>query len=152
MKLIVCSDTHGDNDILFELQALYPEASFYVHCGDLEDNPDDYPGWVIVKGNNDYWYNFKEDVILQADGHRIYVCHSDQLPYFYRMEGLAKIACDHHCDIVLYGHTHVGRIDQVSNITLINPGSVRYPRSGQTPRYAIVNIENHKIDVDFIEL
>ena len=39
-------------------------------------------------------------------------------------ERLVHLALELGCDYVLYGHTHIQRIDVVDGITLINPGSL----------------------------
>ena len=42
-------------------------------------------------------------------------------------------------DIVLYGHTHIGKIDFEEGIWYINPGSASVPRDGGRS-FAIINI------------
>lgn len=152
MKIVLVSDTHGYNDILYSLQERYSDSSLFIHCGDLEEDPLNYPGWLIVRGNNDYWGDFKDHLILRAGGHRILVFHSQFCGYFHRNEALKKEAQKYDCDIVFYGHTHVSAFDQEDGITLINPGSLRYPRQGQSPRFAIVEINEETIQVHTIFL
>ena len=43
MKIIVVSDTHYRNDILDELIDKHKDADLFIHCGDLEDDPQWYP-------------------------------------------------------------------------------------------------------------
>lgn len=54
MKIVVVSDSHGRNDILKTIQEKHPNAKLFIHCGDLEDDPMNFPGYIIVRGNNDY--------------------------------------------------------------------------------------------------
>lgn len=149
MKIILVSDTHGDNDILYELQARYGNECRYVHCGDLSDDPRHYPGWIVVRGNNDYWGDFQEHSVLKIEGHRIYVTHSHNCGYLNRTGCMVSLAKDNECDIVFYGHTHIAKHEYINGVHLINPGSTRFPRDGEGPRFAIVNIDAVNVDVQF---
>ena len=81
LKIVVISDTHGRNDILNILEKKHSDAQLFIHCGDLEDDPRRYPSWIVVKGNNDYWGQFRDDVCISAGMHRIYVVHSHRIAY-----------------------------------------------------------------------
>ncbi len=64
MKIVVVSDSHGRNDILKTIQEKHPNAKLFIHCGDLEDDPMNYPGYIIVRGNNDYFGRFENERII----------------------------------------------------------------------------------------
>ena len=49
MEIVVVSDSHGRNDILKTIQEKHPNAKLFIHCGDLEDDPMNYPGYIIKK-------------------------------------------------------------------------------------------------------
>ncbi|MGM9913317.1 YfcE family phosphodiesterase, partial [Floccifex sp.] len=106
MKLIVVSDTHYYNNCLFELQKQYPQADYFIHCGDLEGDPDQYPGWIIVRGNNDYDLRLPLNKILEIENHRILIMHSHNMRMC-RTEAMVHDALVNNCDIVCFGHTHV---------------------------------------------
>lgn len=147
MKVTVTSDTHGRRDMLEKLMKWEPDSDLFVHCGDLEDDPALYPGWIFVQGNNDYYGsrdNMPADRIISAGGHRILVTHSHRYGYRNRAENLAKKAREYGCDIVLYGHTHIADHRKVDGITLINPGSAWMSRDQHDPSYAILNLEPGK--------
>lgn len=151
MKVIVVSDTHGNNDCLFALQEKYADADAFIHCGDLEDDPRDFPGWVFVRGNNDYFGGFKDSRIVYLDnGHKIFMVHSHRCSYSYRKEALLHDALVNQCDIVCYGHTHVSDIDQMDKVTLINPGSFWYPRDGKPGSYAILETKGKEVHAQII--
>ena len=80
MKIVVVSDSHGRNDILKTIQEKHPNAKLFIHCGDLEDDPMNYPGYIIVRGNNDYFGRFENERIIKEyiDGKTIveYVCNN----------------------------------------------------------------------------
>ncbi len=54
-------------------------------------------------------------------------------------------------DIALYGHTHVARVDKVNDLLMMNPGSIKSPRSKMVPSYLILNITKDSIDYVFKE-
>ncbi|MCF0258722.1 MAG: metallophosphoesterase [Erysipelotrichaceae bacterium] len=135
-EVIIVSDTHGKTHYLDEIEKLYPHADLYVHCGDLEDNPGKYPKWLFVRGNNDWMGGMPENRIVTLMGHKILILHSHQVSYSKRESQLAAIAQDNGCDIVLYGHTHVSKIQRVNGVLLINPGSMWMSRDGRLPSFA----------------
>ena len=53
MKVVVVSDSHGRDDLLYDLQEQYPNADAFLHCGDVEAPQENFPGYLIVQGNND---------------------------------------------------------------------------------------------------
>ena len=53
MKIVVVSDSHGRNDILNAIREKHPDAGLFIHCGDLEADPMFFPGYIVVRGNND---------------------------------------------------------------------------------------------------
>lgn len=45
-------------------------------------------------------------------------------------------------DIIMFGHTHKPVIDRSGGITILNPGSLTYPRQeGKRPSYIVMEIE-----------
>ena len=149
MKIVVVSDSHGRNDILNLIREKHPEARLFIHCGDLEDDPMNYPGYIIVRGNNDYFCRFEDQRIIPIGKHRIFVTHSHRFSYFSRCEQLANRAKELDCDIVCFGHTHVAYFDQVDGVVLLNPGSLSHSRDGKPCSYAVLDIDENHVSVDF---
>ena len=44
MKVVVVSDSHGRDDLLYDLQEQYPNADAFLHCGDVEAPQENFPG------------------------------------------------------------------------------------------------------------
>ena len=56
------------------------------------------------------------------------------------LNALCQAAKEKGCDIALYGHTHDSLITQMDGVTLINPGSARYPiGEGGSYCYLVIN-------------
>ncbi|MBF0578814.1 metallophosphoesterase [Erysipelotrichaceae bacterium RD49] len=149
--LIVASDTHGRNDVLQQLENAYPTADVFIHCGDLEDDANRFGHWVFVRGNNDWDYNMPSQRILNIAGVRIYVSHSHRCGYSNREQQLIKIAKENGCSVAVFGHTHIPMAKEVHGVWLINPGSMAWPRDGNSPAYAVVHLEDGTVhDVEII--
>ena len=66
---------------------------------------------------------------LVLNGRRLCMTHG----HIYKREQLALAEGD----ILLSGHTHIPVLEQQQGITLINPGSITFPRNGATPSYGL---------------
>lgn len=151
MKVVVVSDNHGKM-CLDSILMIHSDADVFVHCGDSEFPPSYLEGYAAVCGNNDYYSQYPEELILTLGSHRAFVVHGHRFSYFNLKKNLAKKAADKKCDLVFYGHTHTFSVEQINGITLINPGSLRYNRDGTPACYAIVDITDEKINVKRIDL
>ena len=149
MKIIIASDSHGRNSILDLIPYYYQDASYFLFCGDLEDDPIYYEPWECVEGNNDWLWYCEEKLEIELENHKILVIHGDQFFSHTRKQDLAFYAKQNDCDIVCYGHTHVPSIDEVEGILLINPGSLQHNRDGSECSYAILTIEEN-IEVQLV--
>lgn len=152
MKIIVVSDSHGKQGILDEIVQKHADADMFLHCGDIDEPEEYHPEYLVVKGNNDMFYDYPEQRIVTAGAHQIYMAHSHQFPYMRRKEMMAKAAREHHCDIFCYGHTHVAQDEKVDGVRLLNPGSVWRSRDGRPPSYAIMTLEKDSVEVEFVFL
>lgn len=148
MKVLLVSDSHGNNAVLDEVIEKHRDADSIVHCGDIECDEFVYSNLLTVRGNNDYWGDFPERRILHFGNHRVLVMHSHQTYFRQRLEYLSRMAREENCDIVFYGHTHVASDDVCNGVQRINPGSLRYNRDGRPISYAIVEI-NDTVEVNF---
>ena len=152
MKVIVVSDSHGRDDLHYDLQERYPDAGAFLHCGDVEAPAEDFPGYLIVQGNNDYYYDIPASRVLPIGGHRILLIHSHQFSYRKRDQQMIEFAKERGCDIICYGHTHVADNRKKEGMLLLNPGSLRYSRDGRPPSYAVLTLTPEKADAEIIFL
>lgn len=142
MKIVIVSDSHGNNEPL--RYAIGQELPFdlLIHAGDILDYPDkilppmkrDYD-IACVRGNCDYYLSdlpMEELIPVKGDGwHRnIYVSHGKTLGVTPRYDDeLVDRARSQLADVAIYGHTHQPRCYETADgILVINPGSVSEPR------------------------
>ena len=146
MKALIVSDTHGHNaNFLKLLEMHHPDA--VVHCGDVEGGEQGIREAVscplyMVSGNNDFFSSLPREMEFSLGGKRVFLTHGHHYyvsmsPEYLREEGLARNA-----QIVMYGHTHKPGVIYSDGITLVNPGSLAYPRQeGRRPSYVIMEVD-----------
>ena len=148
-QIIVVSDSHSNNQILKDIYLLYPNADAYLHLGDSEDYEANIYPFITVRGNNDYYIDL-EYRIIQIDNVRIYMTHGHKM--YLSKENMAIKAKKNNCQMFLFGHTHKPFYELYDGIYLVNPGALAYPRSTMQETYAIIYIENDRIDVQFKQI
>ncbi len=144
-KIILVSDNHGLETPLKVIRERNPDAYCFIHCGDSEMPEPELRGYAHVRGNNDYYPNFPENLVIPIENHRIYVTHGHRDIGFYEYDRLAAKAKSRDCDIVMFGHTHMYFDEVVDGIHLLNPGSLRYNRDLTPPCYMIIMITGDEI-------
>lgn len=147
MKILIVSDTHGRHQNLETVLEKEKPLDMLIHLGDVEGG-DDYIRLVaecpleVVAGNNDFYSNLPIERILQIGKYNVLMTHGH---YYYVNGGLSHIrrAIDEKkLDIVMFGHTHRPIIEEYKNATILNPGSISYPRQEERqPSYIIMDLD-----------
>ncbi len=145
MKIILVSDSHGFREPLDYVREHHPEADLFVHCGDVCLEKKDVPGFLCVAGNHDgsgTERQFPLKRVIEADGHRIYVCHGHlELLGEDRYELMIAHAKREGCDTVFFGHTHRPLDTEKEGIRLLNPGSLWFNMIDISATYMAVETE-----------
>lgn len=163
MRITVMSDSHGLFGATQKVMEAQPDSDIYIHLGDgkaecrllRQEYPD--KNLVFVRGNCDFDCDFDSDfpdftVIPVNDKHRIFACHGHKYTVKYTHSDLLAAARANHCNIVLYGHTHERYNSYEQDIHILNPGSCAFPRDGQPPSYAIIDIVGDGVLKNIISL
>lgn len=147
MKILIVSDTHGRHQNLETVLEKEKPLDMLIHLGDVEGG-DDYIRLVaecpleVVAGNNDFYSDLPIERIFQIGKYNVLMTHGH---YYYVNGGLSHIrrAIDEKkLDIVMFGHTHRPIIEEYKNATILNPGSISYPRQeGRQPSYIIMDLD-----------
>lgn len=150
-KIVVMSDNHGDGNAPARVKELEPDADFYIHCGDsMAFSEEDLHGFLSVDGNSDWGvldlpYSFE----FEAEGLRFYVTHGHRYGMIDREKRMIEDLKDHHCRVLLSGHTHRPDFQHIGKYYLINPGSTNRPRGGSECSYAVIQVVRKKLTIDF---
>ncbi len=153
MKVVVFSDAHGNKTIVERIISFNPDADYFISLGDSE-----LPiGFLMdldiipIKGNYPRDAGFVFERTVEVENKVIFLTHGHKYGVHKSLKKLLHHAMRIECDIVLYGHTHIARVDKVNNLLLINPGSIRNPRSKIVPSYLILNITKDSVEYTFKE-
>lgn len=144
MKILICSDSHGDNDSLDKLVKKHPDMDYYLHAGDSEANELSITPFLSVKGNCDYFTDAPEYRILQTPFGGLLMKHTPYLPN--------GIISKENIRIFIHGHTHARKKEKIGTLYVLNPGSISMARDGNDYSYIILNIDKENIDVRFLTL
>ena len=149
MRVLIVSDTHRlhkNLDIALEQAG---KIDLLLHMGDVEGG-EDYIEAVagcpvrIVAGNNDFFSQLNREEEVQLGNHRIFMTHGH---YYYVSVGMERIkeeGLSRGADIVMFGHTHRPYLDIGEKITVLNPGSLSYPRQAdRRAGYMIMEIDHN---------
>ena len=159
MRILVVSDTHRNQDYLYELLEELDDIDYVIHCGDVEGCDDEMEAvcqvpFVAVAGNNDFFSFLPRERVVELMGHKIFVTHG----HMYNVSaGLGRIideAEDRGCDIALFGHTHRPTYAKTDKIQIMNPGSIAHPRqASRRPSYGIISLnDDGSADCELFEI
>ncbi len=164
IKILVVSDSHGNNGNIRKAIELESPFDYLVHCGDVEGPrsvvaPEDAAFAVkVVRGNCDFGNNLPVEEVFKAGFFNVWVTHGDKynVKYEEKLEQLKKAAIDRCADIVFFGHSHYAEIvnDKENGILLVNPGSIGNPHTNAGKvTYAVVKVtEDYEIIPEIKEL
>lgn len=144
MKILLVSDSHGNNAALDELAIKYPHMDLYLHAGDSASM-----GWSIqpfesVLGNCDYYDNFPSHMKLPIPGGFLWMQHRPQVDL--------KMLKENGVRLFIHGHTHKRRLETIEGITFVNPGALSFARDDYDLSYAIIEINDGNIAVNFYQM
>lgn len=142
MKILLVSDTHGNNEVLDKLVILHPDMDLYLHLGDSESVPELLRPFVTVKGNCDHFSDAQDIFMISTNVGYLVATHKPQnFDQNWLEENNVKIVC--------HGHTHKRRFEKIKNVIYINPGAISYARDGNGLSYSILKIENSEVEHTF---
>ncbi len=139
MKILIISDSHGNDMNMKTVIDRFGEMDMIIHLGDIcggEDYlyaiaPCGEENVYIARGNCDYNSRLMGDITLELCGYKILLTHGHH-HYVRSGEGgldhFRMFVEDNEYDIAMFGHTHVPVIDTTGRCTLLNPGSISLPR------------------------
>lgn len=146
MKVLIVSDTHGRHKNLDRALQEAGPIDMFIHLGDVEGGEEYINAVVtcekhIVRGNNDFFTELPREEEFFIGVQKVFISHGHNYyvsldPQQIKEEGRAR-----NVDIVMFGHTHRPYLDQDEDITVLNPGSLSYPRQeGRKGSYMIMEV------------
>ncbi|WP_050635625.1 metallophosphoesterase family protein [Candidatus Stoquefichus sp. SB1] len=149
-KIVVMSDNHGDDRMLEYVRECEPHADYYIHCGDSEAyHKEMLSGYICVKGNNDWALDLPQEAHLVIEDMPIIITHGQHFSMFNRELAMHDFLTRNHCQLLLFGHTHMPLFQREGDYYYINPGSTSLPRGGSDRSYAVVTIDQQQVTCEF---
>lgn len=97
----------------------------------------------VVAGNNDFFSNLPKEREVHIGNYKVLLTHGHYYYVTVGMEQLRQEAIARGVDIVMFGHTHRPLLKVGKKVTLLNPGSLSYPRQdGKRPSYIMMEIDD----------
>lgn len=157
MNFLVISDTHGHLEKVYDmyerLKDMTPDGKKIdeiIHCGDFSRDAQsigDYLGTSVTfaEGNCDGCSsrNFK---VKKTPYGNILITHGHMERVDYGTDILSYLAMENNCIAVCFGHTHIPLFKIESDILMLNPGSLTYPRDNTDGSCAVLNLTDKGVD------
>lgn len=133
MKILLVSDSHGNDQVLKDLFRQYPKMDLYLHAGDSSLDASDIWPFLSVRGNCDY-FPFDEKYRVYTPIGYLLMKHK---PSFTPTEVKDN-------KILIHGHTHIAYLREESGHIIICPGSTNLPRDNSDGSYTILDLKEEK--------
>ena len=149
MKILIVSDTHRrDENLRLLLEKVCP-IDMLIHLGDAEGSEERIAKWLnpecrfeIVLGNNDLFSRLVKEKEIRIGNYKALITHGHYYGVSLGPERIIGEGLDRGVDIVMFGHTHQPYLHYADKLTVLNPGSISYPRQdGRKPSYIMMEID-----------
>lgn len=159
MRILIVSDTHRQDGNYHRVVEQVGKIDMVIHCGDAEGSEYALQRAVdcplhIVMGNNDFFSNLPKELELEIEGKRILVTHGHYYRVSMGIEALAEEGRARNADVVMFGHIHKPMVKMQYGVTVINPGSLSYPRqANRRPSYIVMETDgkgNFEYHVEYL--
>lgn len=164
LNALIVSDSHGSADHLIEIIAHHErEIAYVLFLGDGAKEAVEaaylFPDiqFFGVIGNNDFAIQDSRALTLPLERsetigkHRIYMTHGHIAHYQHVEKEVRNRALIHKATIAFHGHTHRTAVSHKSGVTVINPGSITYPRGGSIASYGMINFAEETLTPIFFD-
>ncbi len=150
MKILIVSDTHRKNENLKKVIDRVSPIDMLIHLGDAEGSEAIYRKWlpvttrlIVMKGNNDFFSDLESEKEVRIGRYLCLLTHGHYYNVSLDTELLRREATARGFDVAMFGHTHRPFLETVDGVTLLNPGSLSYPRQdGRKPTFMIMELDS----------
>jgi putative phosphoesterase len=157
MKLLVMSDSHHNvMNMLIAVKETEPDA--VVHLGDnisdaveLQQNIPDTAVYMGA-GNCDPRSLGQEEMFITIENIKMLMTHGHKYGVKTGLSRLLDRAINLGADIVLFGHTHIATWRQELDVTLVNPGQMKFNTESQRASYCILNVNDGVFECEIVYL
>ena len=153
MNIFVISDTHGHLEKAYDMYNKISETDdidMIIHCGDYQRDA----GLVeqtlavptiSVKGNCD-GSRGRDIRVIETPAGNVLVTHGHMERVEWDYNNLLYLAEENDCIAACFGHTHIPVFEKYNGITLVNPGSLTFPRDSSKGSCALLHLTEDVVD------
>ncbi len=145
MKILIISDTHRRDELFLRVMEKEAPVDMILHAGDAEGSEDEFSriaGMPLfyVAGNCDRDSLAPRTMVVPIGNQKAFLTHGHYYQVGFSTELLEKEARTRHCQLAIFGHTHVPLIQESKDgMLILNPGSLGHPRqAGYRPSYMLL--------------
>ena len=148
MKILIVSDTHAKHGNLDYVLEQAGSIDLFIHLGDVEGDEEYLDAVIecekhIVRGNNDFFSRLPREEEFDIGKYHVFITHGHYYYVSMDVDTIIEEARSRNADIVMFGHTHKPYIEIDEDVTILNPGSVSYPRQlDHMPTFLIMEIDD----------
>lgn len=155
MTLIgLISDTHGL--LRAEVHEALAGVSMILHAGDvggaeiLDELALIAPVQAVLGNTDPPWVlALPAERTLVVEGVRIHVSHGHEVG---RPNATRLLRAYPGFDVLVYGHTHVQKVERVGDVLVVNPGAAGHRRFDLTPSVGRLTIVDGRAEVGLVDL
>ena len=154
------SDTHITDrarEIPQKVKEAFKDVDLILHAGDLTSLPvieelEKIAPVMAIQGNMDRvnGIDLPKARVIQAEDLRIGLVHGEVYPRADTQQ-LLYLARQLEADILVSGHSHQPKIEQVEGVLLLNPGSPIVPRLADRT-VMLLKIDKKEVDVELVKI
>ena len=160
MLIGLISDTHIPDRarvIPEKVLTTFKDVDLIIHAGDLTttrviDELEEIAPVIAIQGNMDRVAGLKlpNAKVIEAEGVKIGIVHGEVYPRGDTQQ-LLYLARQLDANILVSGHSHQPKIEQVEDVLLLNPGSPIVPRLADRT-VMLLEINDKNVDVEIIKI
>jgi len=160
MLIGLISDTHIPDrakELPLKVMESFKDVDLIIHAGDLTsikviDELEKTAPVIAIQGNMDRvnGIDLPKARVIEAEGLKIGVVHGEVYPRGDTQQ-LLYLAKQLEADILVSGHSHQPKIEQIEDVLLLNPGSPVVPRLADRT-VMLLEIDDKNVDVEIIKI
>lgn len=160
MLIGLISDTHIPDrarELPKNIISAFQNVDLILHAGDLTsmeviDELEKIAPTIAIQGNMDRAAGIilPNAKVIEAEGIKIGIAHGEVYPRADTQQ-LLYLAKQLDADILVTGHSHQPKIEQIDGVLLLNPGSPIVPRLADRT-VMLLEINNKNVDVEVVKI
>ena len=154
MRILVLSDSPGDESAIKRAVMAQPKAEVVIHLGDGEAECQrarrSFPEkmFLQVRGNCDWASDLPAAGTMELEGVKIFYTHGHAYGVKSGLYNAVCAAREQGARVLLYGHTHKAYMDYEDGLYILNPGAL----SGYGASYGTIDITPQGIVTNVVKL